>query len=387
MRADEKGFTVNRTTITNAIRLVAAGVGCLSSLCAAKGPADLLADRSDAVVVAEVQSGQQTGRSVAFALSIVRTIKGDLTSGTTVDVAGTAGVSAGASGFRSLGGQYGLWFLKKSGGQGASPWTFLPVSQGASWEISGYVPLLRTASPASIAAPAAPTTTGDRMAMELVAALEQYTDAGQLYPVALSLSRIGESPLLPALYGVLRTNSDPELKFIGLSGLLGGAEESQALAEIAGNIDLARNLHTSPLLAMKISSVRSSGPEAVASLARIAASPDAGFERSAAVALENIHSRGALPVLVQLLDSNDALARECAMAGLSRFVDNLPIQTPQNIPTGTGLLAQGPAPYRTPATDEYSLSRRQLGAANEAEYLQFWKSWWTAAKDDLAADE
>src|SRR3954454_6511065 len=41
---------------------------------AGKGPTDVLADQADAVVVGNIQSGQQNGQSLAFMLSVVRTI-------------------------------------------------------------------------------------------------------------------------------------------------------------------------------------------------------------------------------------------------------------------------------------------------------------------------
>ena len=101
------------------------------------------------------------------------------------------------------------------------------------------------------------------------------------------------------------------------------------------------------------------------------------------MALDFIHTRDTLPFLAQALDGTDPNTRELAMQGLSRFVDNLPIQTQYNVTNGKALVAQGATPYRTADTDKYSLSRGSLGSANEAEYLQFWKSWWTAMKDEL----
>jgi len=99
-----------------------------------------------------------------------------------------------------------------------------------------------------------------------------------------------------------------------------------------------------------------------------------------------IHTRETLPFLAKLLDSSDATTREFAMRGLSRFVGNLPVATQQNIFSGKASLQQGPAPYRTPDTDRYSLATRSLAQAPEGEaaFLQFWKSWWALMKDKLA---
>jgi hypothetical protein len=354
---------------------------CLPNLRAEKGATDLLADQADAIVAAEVSLGQQTGRSLAFDLLISRTVKGDLVPGSTVSVTGGNGVSAAISVNRKLSGQFGLWFLKRTGGH----WEFLPVIQGgATLETSGYVPLLKTTSPAGIATVVSPTTVSDRMAVELVATLQSYTDSKQLNPVAQQLYGIVDSTVLPALYGNLRSSSDIQLKFIGLTGLLGGPDEVSALTEIASNVDMITKIRTASLVGVAISGTRNPDPRTIPSLGKIASSPEPIVQRWAAMALENIHSRDALPFLAQLLDSPDAMARESAMSGLSRFVDNLPIQTVHNILTGKGVLSQGPTPYRTPETDKYSLSRRQLGSADESSYLSFWRSWWATMKNQLA---
>jgi len=222
------------------------------------------------------------------------------------------------------------------------------------------------------------------MAAELVAALEHYTDPSQLYLVALHLSGITTSALLPQFYQSLRGSPDPELRFIGLEGLLGTSNEASALAEIASSLGVLPTLRTRSLLQVEISGTRNSDPAIVASLGAIASSPDETWQRCAAKGLENIHSLKALPFLAQLLSSPDRAAREAAMSGLSRFVDNLPIQTVSNIINGGSLISQGPTPYRTAQTDKYSLSRRLLGSADETEYVQFWKSWWASMKSQLA---
>jgi hypothetical protein len=87
--------------------------------------------------------------------------------------------------------------------------------------------------------------------------------------------------------------------------------------------------------------------------------------------------------LVRLLDSTDPKAREYAIQGLSRFVENLPIAEANDQITGKSHLPQGPTPYRTAETDRYSLGNRWLRSDSETEYLRFWKSWWASMKDEL----
>jgi hypothetical protein len=75
------------------------------------------------------------------------------------------------------------------------------------------------------------------------------------------------------------------------------------------------------------------------------------------------------------------------MAGFSRFVENLPIETLDNVTNGKSVLRQGPAPYSNAQTDRYSLATRTLAQANdpEAAFLQFWRSWWAANQAALTA--
>ena len=344
--------------------IIAGGIRCLL---AEKRTTDRLADQADAVVVADVQSGRQSGYAVAFVLSIIRTIKGDLLPGATVNVSWGCALRAN----KDLQGNYGLWFLRKAG---VSQWTLLAVLQGQIPFEFAYFHVPRVSTPPSVNTTRS-ASVNDLMAAELVGALEVYTDPSLRHPLAIELVGIGESAVAPDLYRALRLNSDPELKFVGLAGLL-SANDMSALAQIANNVNLITNLNARGFVSDAISGRRDADPSAVQYLGKIALSPDSGLQWSAAQALKYIHTRDTLPFLARLLDSNNARIREAGMIGLSRFVDNLPIATPENTHNGKDLIPQGPAPYRTAETDKYSLSRRWLGSANEIEYLQFWKFWW-----------
>ena len=370
-------IVIQRNAKAAALLLIAVAIGaCQSGGQMAKGPTDLLADQADAVVVGQVQSGQQNGHAVNVALSVVRALKGALTAGTVVSVAGTAGASVS----RTLGGQYGLWFLKSA----SAGWTFLPVSQGtATLEASGYLPLLTTASPASLSVTATPSTVSDQIALELGAAVQGYHDPNTLFNLAWALSGIEGSTVSPVLFQTLRSSSDPEVRFIGLTGAWNLNGDLSALGDISNGAATVSKIHTSSLVRNSICGTRDPRASAIQYLGNIASLGDASLVRCAMMALDFIHTRDTLPFLAQALDGTDPNTRELAMQGLSRFVDNLPIQTQYNVTNGKALVAQGATPYRTADTDKYSLSRGSLGSANEAEYLQFWKSWWTAMKDEL----
>jgi hypothetical protein len=103
---------------------------------------------------------------------------------------------------------------------------------------------------------------------------------------------------------------------------------------------------------------------------------------AASDALRAVHSKDSLPFLVALLDSPNAQIRHEGLAGISMFVENLPIQKPDMVPNMTWLTAEGPAPYRTADTDKYSA---KLGEPpnRQAEYIAFWKSWWVKVGSQL----
>ena len=347
-----------------------------SSAWADEGETDRLADRADAVVVGELLSGQQAGHSLSFVLSVTRILKGDLTAGATVNVAGRTGLSLS----RSLRGHYGIWFLQKTGTQ----WRLLPLLPGAAaLETSGYLPVSKLSSPASVVTSSPPRTANDRIAIEMAAAIQSYTDRKQLFNLAYGLQGATESGFLRDIYLSLRTNFDPEIRFIGLSRPFGPDDDLLTLAEIANNLDLVLKLQARGILVPSICGRTNSDPRAVQYLGRLAQSSDVAVQRCSAMAMMYIHSRESLPLLAGLLDATDPKTREYAMGGLSRFVDNLPIPSAYNVTNGKALLPQGPQPYRTMETDKYSLSTGWLGRADQTEHLRFWKSWWASMRNQL----
>lgn len=66
---------MNLNSITTRILFLGFVTAWVPSLWA-KDATEILADQSDAVVVAQIQSGKQTGNTLAFNLSIARNLKG-----------------------------------------------------------------------------------------------------------------------------------------------------------------------------------------------------------------------------------------------------------------------------------------------------------------------
>jgi hypothetical protein len=230
----------------------------------------------------------------------------------------------------------------------------------------------------AIATTLPPLTLNDHIAVELASALEVYTDYTQLSQLATGRLGIGDSAVTQGLYQKLRTSTDSSLTFVGVSGLL-RSNDISVLADVTNDMELIPNLHAVGLIPA-ICGVRN--PLATAYLGKIAASTDEELQRCAAMALDYIHTRDALPFLAQLLASGDTRTREYAIQGMSRFVDNLPIQNHSNILNGGALIAQGPTPYRT---DRYSLSKSGLDGRDDGPYVDSWKSWWAATGSKITA--
>ena len=338
---------------------------------AGKGPTDYAANRADAVVVGEVKSGPQTGNSLV--LTIVRTIKGELSPGAAIGIS----TSTSACQSQATAGQFGLWYLSKTGSQ----WAPLPPGTNNS-KMPCWVALSKNGSPAGMNSAAISLNYSDRIAIEIVTSLLADARPLNLHILGSKLQEIEDSTVLPELYRQLRGNPDLDLRFLGLIGLLRGPQGTSALAEIADNVELIPKSRTG--ICPAIWGIRNSDPAAVRSLGRIAVSPDPGVQGCAAAALSFIHTQETLPFLATLLDSNEPQTRTWAVWGFSKFVNNIPIVPPNpNIP-GTGLGPQGPTPYRTPETDKHSPGAH-AGTVDAAGDVQFWKLWWAGTKGKLSA--
>lgn len=349
--------------------LFVALLAMLPTLVGQNSPSRRLVDRADAVVIGEVLSGHHAGRTATCTLIVRRTVKGRLLPNDRMNLSWTSGFSYDDD----LTGRYGLWFLNESA---AGSWSLLHVKRD-----SPYLPLSKSGSeriaiPTGVPVLPPAETAEDRMGAELVLALQAYRTPQDIRAAASELVALENTPFVGSLFKVLRANVDPELKAIGLAGML-KRNDVTALIEIAGNIDQLSKVQARPLVLSAIMSRRDVSPEAIQALGKISSSSDFDVQFSAGDALAELHTRDTVPFLAQLLDSPHKMTREAAMRGLSLFVENLPIATPDNVWNGKANIPRpGPAPYRTAETDRYSLSHRRLGSTDDTEYVQFWKSWW-----------
>lgn len=116
------------------------------------------------------------------------------------------------------------------------------------------------------------------MAVEFAAGLQSYSTPAERFDLALGLLGIEESTLVQEIYRGLRSSPDPELRYIGVTGLLRGTEATAALGEIADNIELIRTLSASFFVTTAICGALNTDPIAVRSLGKIASSSDQGFD-------------------------------------------------------------------------------------------------------------
>jgi hypothetical protein len=348
-----------------------------TQLPAQKEPTNRLTESADAIVIAEVQSLQQQGNADYVVLTVVRTVKGDLAPGSTVGFTWSSPFPSSISQDRD----YGLWFLRRaSDGQQQ----VVPVMTGRVPLSFAYFPMSRKSSVPKATGDREHASADDQVAMELANALKFYAEPSAIDRLAPGLLGLSDTAATRALYEAFRTSADQELKFIGLAGLVKTGDAS-ALREIAENKDSVPKLHIRGLVGTAVAGWRSTDPVAIQYLGRIASSSDGPLQHAGAEALEYIHSRDAVPFLVQLLGSENKPIRELAIRGLSCFVNNLPPTTASNIPNGGWSVPQGPSPYRTPETDKYSLSTRSLGQADDSDYVQFWKSWWESHRVEVSS--
>jgi hypothetical protein len=341
-----------------------------------KGPTDRLADQADAIVAGAVQSGRQNGQFVSFVLTVDRTIKGNIPTGAKLTVSWKSPWALN----RDLGGNYGLWFLAR---HSDGSWELLPARQSrAPFELT-FFHLSPTNSPSSANA-ITTSTASSQIASELLTAMQHYQDRDQLLDLGTGLFGIADPVVKASAFRALSASPDPELKYLGLAGLV-KSNEASALSELVKGASVIPKLRTRQFALGVIGSMQTGDLNTIQALGSFAASTDPVMRRSAASALCNIHTQDTLSYLAMLLDSTDRETLEYAIRGLSRFVNNLPITAAECVPSLKCLVPQGPAPYKTLDTDRYSLSTRAMDPTQESAYVLFWKSWWLRVKDQVTS--
>ncbi len=340
-----------------------------------------LTEQADSVVVGKIVAAQSNSAGSNLMLLADRTLKGSFAPGQTVNIILDGAPPAHATG--QPWGVYGVWFLQSAGN---ANWRIIRVPGSRNLEDSCYLLPEGSAPPSIATANAPPPAPLDLVLAELMNAAETFDPHGwEFLSTVDNFIRMPPSSSLTAVLRKMCQSSKTHVKAIGLAGLLFRGD-STVLSDLPLDSVTLSGLPVVVRASMisSIATVRDPTPSTVAVLGRIATTQTLapGIRGCAAEALAKIHTVDTLPTLALLLDSPEAVLRNWAFAGFSRFVDNLPIEKPEMFTTMAWMHPQGPTPYRTADTDKH-IADITVPAEKHAEYTSFWKAWWSRMKDQM----
>lgn len=364
---------------------------------------------SDTIIVARVISGKarsdSAGASAELTLRVVRVLKGEIAPESQVAVKTRGnrfyipGPASKMSQSWALEHFTALWFLHDQKGK----YSVIPVTQAA-----GEPERASLLLPEDAPGPSASSDLRRAVAEEIIATLRimAETHRNEIKPIhnvqmingqvdrsyslgryaakALelteALSTLGDETTLLAIYRKLASEPAEYLRAAGIAGLIAAndpAGPKQAAAEFR---TLFHDAYVGSITMNLIGYRNPEDGDAVLAVGRLATENlDLDMpvvQKSAAHALNAIHTKEAMPTLITLLDSDDAEVGGQALNGICLFVRNAPIVTPQSIPSGSWRQSREPAPFRTKDTDAYCWMNPLPASWAPPEYKTFWKSWW-----------
>ncbi len=339
-----------------------------------------VADRADAVVVAEIASGQQSAAYATFSLLVTRTIKGNIAPGAMISVEWKNAATVPSA--TTLSGEFGMWFLAAGT---PSLWELLPYSS------AGRARPLELAHYPLPTGPAPPEATpgisaSEMMAAELATGVAQFSASplnGQLSDMGQAIWSVPDSPTMTTIYQRLAGSSNRDARTLGLAGLIRTGDVN-ALSQAPRTTGDTAKLYFGVQYATALRGFRNS--KGVDTLGMFATSLDSspGVQALATDALRAIHTAGTLPYLATLLDSADPGLQSKAIAGFSAFVENLPTDTPDRDVDMTWMTPQGPAPFRTGSVEPYlTITGKPKAPTSQSDCASFWKTWWQANQSQL----
>lgn len=271
-------------------------------------------------------------------------------------------------------GYQALWFLRQTS---SVAWEILPIG-GLKAPIFASV---LAVPPVTGQGARVPSPSGCYEAvLRILGSNAEYVDRSLLYFTAME-TLLGEDPppmsaAGPGFTKMLDTISQspsPTTKALALgAGIRRG--EIRALTQLADQSSAVDQSKAGHHVRFAVSAWRSSDPEGLAALGRLA--NDVGgssLNHSAAEALMMIHTKGAVPQLVRMLTSKDVALRGMGIRGLSMFVRGVPILTPESIRT-MKYLDEKPSEYWDPGIAPY-ISITSLPPEREAAFVNAWTSW------------
>lgn len=364
---------------------------------------------SDTIVVARVISGKarsdSTGASAELLLRVVRVLKGEIAHGSQVAIKTSGnrlyipGPASRVSRSWAVEHLTALWFLRGENGQ----YAVIPVTPAAG-EPERASLLLHEDSTGTAGSSNVRRAVGEEIVATLrtMAATHRY-EIKPIYNVQMingqvdrshvfgsyaakalhlteALATLGDQPTLLTIYRELASDQAGYLRGVGIAGLIAAndpAGPKQAAAEFR---TLFHDAYVGPIAMSLMGYCNPEDGDAVLAVGRLATENlDLNMpllQKSAARALNAIHTKEAMPSLIALLDSDDTEVGGQAWNGICLFVRNAPIVTPQSIPSGSWRQSREPAPFRTSQTDAYCWMNPLPASGAPPEYIAFWKSWW-----------
>jgi len=341
--------------------------------------------------------------SAMFSLAVERTLEGNISPGTTTRVQRSffSEQPSCPSELRTTESAYGLWFLVTlpNGDIGLSP---EPKSQSCNPLAAEFE--IPTGSPPAEWSYSISTPLPDKLAYELAWSVAAHSGDGPFGFVKNSQLLSGASP--DVFLDIHRKFFDSHAQNVQLYGLLGLVKvaDPAALAILGSRLTQVTStpLRTSfvsngkrlPIIygpngdehptfessvAGTISDITDSSASTVTALGKILDSKDASLviRRSAANALQNIHTSQTLPFLAPLLEDSDPELRALAIGGLSCFANGVPI-----VVDALSIDLNRPSRFKNTDTIlHFAMGVNTIGK-KEAFYLDFWRSWW--AKNQAA---
>jgi hypothetical protein len=332
-----------------------------------------LAKMSDVIVVGEIEIDSGDSQ---FVLKVARGLKGSISGGQyslSMPSCGRSGIPS------SNGATYGVWFLTRKDG------ATLGFPRSPRVQVCPTVQSLIALPPGALPGKwsyAPDLTPQDKLAYELAYAVD--TSKGNL-PELLQINGDafhGASPMtLLRVMNQLSESADQTAKDIALRGLVGLGDPSAIQAvhrqrRMAPSASTGAAAANNRLAADSIRRITAADDGTINALSAIAtdSSVDIQMRVAAAEALRNIHSPLALETLGPMLNDENSLLRDEAIAGIACFANGVP---PLNIATGTRSPdLSHPGPFTNAKTLSHFAFGESTIAPREPYFLNYWREWW-----------
>ena len=348
--------------------------------CVAATPHGSLGDliqRSEAVVVARIESATPAGPRPEVQMTVIRSIKGALLPGSTVRANyPVLGKAAGAP--VSYVKEPGLLFLKS--GTVPGTWELVSAETGALGVRDSYISLATEGPP-----PISGNTPLDRAYAELLTSVERSGGDPNYLQRVLPRLDTSASPLVQKAFREWRSSPSLALQTAAMRSLI-SAGDTPALLQVRSELE-SPSSSVSRTLGGALWAFRSTDPVAIKILGELAVSSKTPLEtrQSAASALYALHTKDTLPYLVQLLESPDKLLRVDAISGLSAFAlqmrmigasdDGSDALDEVMNPGRRWKIPDAAAPFDTDETRQNVHFGSFRDDTEEFRYVNYWKSW------------